>query len=264
MLGAIAGDIIGSRFERSPIKTKEFPLFTAQNHFTDDTVLTVAVAEAILTMDSYQHTLHRYGNRYPHAGYGASFRAWLTQHDPHPYGSWGNGSAMRVAPVGLAFDNEEEVLAEAKKSACVTHDHPEGIRGAQAIAWAVFAARTGGDKPFIREEITARFGYDLGCTLADIRPGYRFDVSCTGSVPQALISFLEADDWQDAVRNAVSLGGDSDTLACMAGAVAEAFWGGVPAAVYAQMRRYLPTDFQKTIETFYARFTLPVYSREDG
>ena len=157
---------------------------------------------------------------------------------------------MRVAPVGHAFDNEEEVLAEAEKSACVTHDHPEGIRGAQAIAWAVFAARTGGDKPFIREEITARFGYDLGSTLADISPGYRFDVSCAGSVPQAIISFLEADDWQDAVRNAVSLGGDSDTLACMAGAVAEAFWGGIPAAVYAQMRRYLPTDFQKPSRPF--------------
>ena len=228
MIGAIAGDIIGSVYEHDPIKTKDFPLFHPRCCFTDDTVLTIAVAKAILSDRNYLKAVRELGRRYPHAGYGGAFRRWLHSNDPRPYNSWGNGSAMRVSPVGFAFDGAEKVLEEARKTAEITHNHPEGIRGAQATALAVLLARTGAGKEQIRSEIEGRFGYDLQRSVESIRPTYHFDVSCQGSVPEAIISFLDSSSYEDALRNAVSLGGDSDTLACIAGGIAEAFYGGVP------------------------------------
>jgi ADP-ribosylglycohydrolase len=213
MIGAIAGDIIGSVHEFHPIKTKTFSLFGNGNTFTDDTVLTVAVADAILTGWDYGVVIAEYAERYPKAGYGGSFRQWVRSWDRKPYGSFGNGSAMRVSPVGWAFDNVRDVLREARRSAEVTHNHPEGIKGAQATALAVFLARTGTSKAKIKAEIQKRFGYDLNRTLDQIRPDYEFDVTCQGSAPEAIIAFLESDSYEDAVRNAVSLGGDADTQA---------------------------------------------------
>lgn len=254
MLGAIAGDIIGSVHESAPIKTTAFPLFGPGSRFTDDTVLSVAVAAAILDSRLYQASLRHYGQRYPDAGYGASFHRWLMNPGPRPYDSWGNGSAMRVSPVGFAFDSEQAVLAEARRSAECTHNHPEGIKGAQAVALAIFRARGGADKEAIRDEISERFGYDLQRSVDAIRPDYGFDVSCQGSVPESIICFLESADWESAVRNAVSLGGDSDTMACMAGGIAEAFYGPVPAAVHDQVQAYLTHELWEVVERFYRRF----------
>lgn len=254
MIGAIGGDIIGSIYERRQIKTKDFPLFDARCRFTDDTVLTVAIAHAILTGTSYRDALRTIGLRYPNAGYGKSFIGWLMGADSSPYNSWGNGSAMRVSPVGFAFSTEAEVLHHAEQTAIVTHNHPEGVKGAQATAMAVFLARSGASKDELRAEISGRFGYDLGATVVDIRPQYSFDVSCQGTVPQAVICFLDSDSYEDAVRNAISLGGDSDTLACIAGGIAEAFYGGVPAHVALKVQELLPSDLLAITSDFRSRF----------
>lgn len=250
MIGAIAGDIIGSVYEHAPIKTKDFPLFHPHSTFTDDSVLTVAVAEAILAGCSYQHSVRRFGRRYPHAGYGGSFWQWLLADNPRPYHSWGNGAAMRVSPVGRAFAEEGEVLRQAQLSAQITHDHPEGIKGAKATALAINLARTGADKAIIRMRIQRRFGYDLTPTLETMRPSYSFDISCQGTVPAALIAFLDSRSYEDAVRNAVSLGGDSDTLACIAGGIAEAFYGGVPDPIRAQVQDRLTPELWRVVEAF--------------
>lgn len=240
MLGAISGDIIGSVYERNPVKTKKFDLFAADSCFTDDTVLTLAVAHVILRGDSYSAAFREFYRRYPHQGYGHGFSRWVVSEDDGPYYSYGNGSAMRVAPVGWACNSLNEVLAEAKRSAMVTHNHAEGIKGAQAVAAAVFLARTGHDKKDIKEYLTKTFGYHLERRLADIRPGYRFDVSCQGSVPESVISFLESESYEDAVRNAISLGGDSDTMACIAGAIAEAYYRHIDPHIIAAIFEYLP------------------------
>jgi ADP-ribosylglycohydrolase len=261
MIGAIAGDIIGSIYERDPIKTKEFSLFGPYCRFTDDTVLTVAVAEAILTGRPYLETVREIGQRYPNAGYGGTFIRWLHSAASEPYNSWGNGSAMRVSPVGLAFDREEDVLREAALSAEITHNHPEGIKGAQATALAVFLARTGRVKEEIRTEIGTRFRYNLDKTVETIRPDYTFDVSCQGTVPAAIIAFLDSNSYEDAVRNAISLGGDSDTLACIAGAIAEAFYGGVPPAVAERAMGYLPADLREITEQFVQKYPVIVGGR---
>jgi ADP-ribosylglycohydrolase len=255
MLGAIAGDVIGSVHEGAGIKSEDFPLFGPRSRFTDDSVLTAAVAEAILTDGDYGSALRRLGRRHPNAGYGGSFARWLQSEQPAPYRSWGNGAAMRVSPVGFAFDSAEVVLREAERSAAVTHNHTEGVKGARATALAVFLARTGTGKAAIREAITACSGYDLDRRLGAIRPGYGFDVSCQGSVPESLIAFLESRDYEDAVRKAISLGGDADTMACIAGAVAEAFYGGVPPAIAAEVRRRLPADLMAVLDRFEARFS---------
>ena len=252
MLGAVAGDMIGSVYERRPMKTMEFPLFQPGSRFTDDTVLTVATAWAIMEKRGYGEAYASFGRRYPRAGYGSAFSKWLG--DPKPYRSWGNGAAMRVSPAGFAFESVEEVLAEARKTAEVSHDHPEGIKGAQATALAVFLARTGASKKEIREEIAARFGYDLNRTCEQIRPAYRFDVSCQGTVPEAMIAFLESTDYEDGVRRAVSLGGDSDTLACITGGISHAFYGRVPALIVREARRRLPDQFLEIIDRFEAAF----------
>ena len=244
MLGAIAGDIIGSIYEQDPVKTKDFPLFDPRCCFTDDTVLTVAVAvaDAILTGRSYQESIRDVGRRYPEAGYGGAFIRWLHSDHPQPYNSWGDGSAMRVSPVGFAFSTEDEVLREAEKTADISHNHPEGIKIAQATALAVYLARTGYEKEEIRRQISRRFDYDLERTVDDIRPTYSFDVSCQGTVPEAIIAFLDSSTYEDAVRNAVSLGGDSDTLACITGGIAEAFSRGIPKQIQAKVRECLTPD----------------------
>lgn len=228
MLGAIAGDIIGSRYEHAGIKSKDFELFNRQSVFTDDTVLTIAVADSLLHKIPYQDKFREYFLAYPVAGYGGRFRRWARSPKPAPYGSFGNGSAMRVSPIAWYYSNLDDVLEEALHSAEITHNHPEGIKGAQAVAAAVFMARTGSSKQAIKDYVEDQFHYDLSSSIDAIRPGYGFEISCQKSVPQALIAFLESTDYEDAVRNAVSLGGDSDTLACIAGGIAEAYYGGVP------------------------------------
>jgi ADP-ribosylglycohydrolase len=228
MLGAIAGDVIGSVHERARTKTKDFPLFTPDCTFTDDTVLTVAVADCLLHGRGYVDAFHDYFHAYPSAGYGGTFMLWAGSRRREPYNSWGNGSAMRVSPVAYTTATLEEVLEEAKRSAEVTHNHEQGIRGAQATAAAVFLARTGSSKEQIRRYTEEAFGYFLDESLDELRPTYEFDVSCQWSVPQSIIAFLESTGFEDAVRNAISLGGDADTMACIAGAIAEAFYGGVP------------------------------------
>jgi ADP-ribosylglycohydrolase len=254
MLGAIAGDIIGSAYEARPVKTTEFPLLPPAARFTDDTVLTVATADALLRDGDYAGAYRRYGHAFPNAGYGGRFFRWLLSADAGPYNSWGNGAAMRVSPVGFALDTVEAVLAEAARSAAVTHNHPEGIKGAQATALAVFLARTGADKAEITSEIQDRFGYDLTGCLVAIRPSYRFDVSCQGSVPESLIAFLESSHYEGAVRNAVSLGGDADTMACIAGGVAQAFYGTVPEPIAGRVRTRLPQDFLDVLGRFESRY----------
>jgi ADP-ribosylglycohydrolase len=225
MLGAILGDIVGSAHEYTRTKTKDFPLFTEHSTFTDDTVLTVAVAEWLMTGKDLVDLLHEHTRACPGRGFGFMYAQWALARRREPYNSFGNGSAMRVSPVGFAFETIEEVLDWSARSAAVTHNHPEGIRGAQATAAAIHYARRVRDKEEIRRLLESRFGYDLGVPLDQIRPTYAFDQTCQGSVPQALRAFLESTGYEDAIRNAISLGGDADTLACIAGGVAEAYYG---------------------------------------
>lgn len=254
MLGAIAGDVIGSAWEGSGEKRHDFPLFSEFSRFTDDTVMTMAVAHALLEGHGYAETMREFGRRHPFAGYGAQFERWLLDSTMGPYNSYGNGGAMRVSPVGLAARSVQEALAEAERSAAPTHSHPEGVKGAQAVALAVFLARTGASKADIRREISARIGYDLERRVESIRPGYSFDVAAERSVPEAIVCFLDAADFEDAVRNAVSLGGDTDTMACIAGAIAEAFWGRVPEPIARTLRDRLPPDFLDLLERFRSRY----------
>ena len=252
MLGAMIGDIVGSVYEWHNIKTADFPLFQPDCFFTDDTVLTAATAKALMYGISYTKAYQDFARRYPGRCYGGNFNSWIYLEDPKPYNSWGNGSAMRVSPVGFALDTVDEVLAEAKRSAAVTHDHPEGIKGAQATALAILLARQGATQPEIRAEISRRFDYDLNRTLDEIRPGYTFDVSCQGSVPEAIIAFLKSESFEDAVRKAISLGGDSDTIACITGGIAEAFYGGVPDPIAEQGLGFLPEEFLNILRDFKA------------
>jgi len=254
VIGAIAGDIIGSVYEYYPIKTKDFALFDSRCAFTDDSVLTIAVAKAILEDGNYQKAVWEMGRRYPDAGYGLSFIRWLDSSDPRPYNSWGNGSAMRVSPVGFAFDSVDAVLREAARTAEISHNHPEGVKGAQATALAVFLARTTNDKDRIRTEVIDRFGYDLKRSVDGIRPSYRFDISCQGTVPQALIAFLDSDSYEDAIRNAISLGGDSDTLACITGGIAEAYYGPVPQFIRDKVKEALTDDLWHITDAFCRRY----------
>jgi len=253
MIGAIAGDVIGSVYEHRPVKHTEFPLFGRASRFTDDTVLTVAVAQAILQREDYATALKRLGRRYPEAGYGMSFLRWLFEDDSRPYNSWGNGSAMRVSPVGFAFETEAAVLGEARNSAAVTHNHPEGIKGAQATALAVFLARRGRGKEEIRSRLQQLFSYDLARSLEEIRPTYQFDISCQGTVPQAIIAFLESGDYEDAIRKGISLGGDSDTIGSITGGIAQAFYRTVPEPIVNETRKRLPAEFIEILDRFERR-----------
>ena len=251
MLGAIAGDIIGSPYEYLGYKGFDFPLFSENSRFTDDTVLTVAVADALLHNLDFTQTLKAYGRRYPDAGYGGSFYKWMLSDDLEPYKSWGNGSAMRTSPIGLLCQDEASVLQTARECSQVTHNHSEGIKGAQAVSFGIFLARHGRSKEEIRQEISKWFGYNLNRPLDDIRPCYRFDISCPGTVPPAFIAFFESDDYESAVRNAISLGGDADTLACIAGSLAEAYYKVIPDEIIAETRRRLPEAFLDIIDEFY-------------
>ena len=252
MLGSIAGDIIGSAYEKANYRAKDFaPLFHPRAHFTDDTVCTVAIADALLTGTHPVVALQTWGRRYEHiGGWGQRFALWLADDDPQPYGSWGNGGAMRVSPIGLLAQSEAEVLNLAYYATAVTHDHPEGIKGAQATALAIWLARQHESAERIRQLIGERFGYDLDTTVDAIRPTYRHSEAARDSVPQALVCALEATSFEDAIRNAVSIGGDSDTIAAIAGGLAEARFS-LPQDIAVQSWGYLPADMRRVMRDLY-------------
>ena len=257
MYGAILGDIIGSpyEFDRGN-KSKDFPLFSPNSTFTDDSVMTLAVADAFLSIAPNTddadirrrliQSMQFYGQTFPHAGYGGMFRRWLKDPNPQPYGSYGNGSAMRVSSAAWLFDDLETVRHMARLSAEVTHNHPEGIKGAEATASAIFLARTGNTKSEIKAYIGENFHYDLSRSCDEIRPTYRHVESCQETVPEAITAFLEGESFEDVIRTAVSLGGDCDTLTCIAGSIAEGFYG-VPEELKQQCRERLPEDLRKVL-----------------
>jgi len=253
MIGALAGDIIGSVHEWHPVKTKTFDLFSSGCTFTDDSVLTVALADTILTGTPYEDNLRRFYRAYPDRGYGGMFHRWARCDGAPAYNSFGNGAAMRISPAGYAYGDLETVLRRAREFTEVTHNHPEGVKGAQATAAAIFLARTGSTKEQIRVFIEERFGYDLRRHVDEIRPAYRFDESCQGTVPQAIRAFIDATDFEDAVRTAVSLGGDADTLACITGGIAQAFWG-VPEPIQARVYEMLDERLGGITRTFMATY----------
>ena len=257
MYGVIIGDIVGSVYEWNNIKTKVFPLFHRCCGFTDDSVMTIAVAEALL--DSWGQpeaarrkaltdSLQKWGRRYPEAGYGRKFTQWIFSQNPEPYRSWGNGSAMRVSAAGWLYDTLEETQQVAKETAEVTHNHPEGIKGAVATASVIWMARNGCDKKEIRKYVETDF-YPLEKTCDQIREVYQYDGSCQGTVPQAITAFLEGNDFEDVIRTAVSLGGDCDTLTCIAGGMAEAFYG-VPEELKQECRKRITPDIQAVLDAF--------------
>jgi len=274
MLGAIIGDIVGSVYEGNNIKTKHFRLFKDKCFFTDDTVMTIAVAEALLKGGSsgdFVSSMKKFGRAFPNVKYGWHFRSWLLSEGPEPYGSFGNGAAMRVSPIAWRYNTLEQVEAAAEASAAVTHDHPEGIKGAKATAAAGFIVRSRDaykilqdengswgmhyvydkraidrKKEEMKEYIEKTYGYNLSQSLAEVRPSYRFDVSCYGTIPPAMIAFLESVDFEDAIRNAISLGGDSDTLAAITGGIAEAAYG-IPEGIEKQALAYLPEKLRSAV-----------------
>lgn len=254
MLGAVVGDIMGSIHEGRGTKTNDFRLVAPGCRPTDDSLLTISVAACLLRGLPYVPAFHEMVARFPEAGWGPAFLRWALGRQTGAYGSYGNGAAMRVSPVAFAFDNEATVLAEAERAAAVTHDHPEGVRGARAAAQAVFLARHGADKDEIRRRVSASSGYDLARTVDEIRPAYRFDVTCQGTVPDAIISFLDSTSFEDAIRNAISLGGDADTLAAIAGPIAQAHYGGVPEPLRTLARDRLEADLWTIVEAFENRF----------
>lgn len=254
MLGSIIGDIVGSIYEFNNIKTKEFELFSMDGGYTDDSVLTIATADWLLHGGSPAISYEKWGNAYPCpiGGYGTGFKNWLCRTrsgDYSPYNSCGNGSAMRVGPVGWSFNTKDDVLAAAKKSAECTHNHPEGIKGAQAAALCIFMARHNISKEEIRSTIAQKFGYDLNFTCDSIRDTYGWGATCQDTVPQAIVAFLDGQDFEDSIRNAISIGGDSDTLACITGSIAEAFYG-IPTAIREQAWAYLDTNMQNIVTEF--------------
>jgi len=258
ILGAICGDIIGSVYEFHNVKRTDFELFTPKTKFTDDSVLTVATMEVLLndkcTEYDYTRLYQAYGRKYPNRGWGHGFHYWIHSKAPEPYNSWGNGAAMRASPIGWACNTIEDVLAEAEKSASVSHNHREGIKGAQAAALAVYLARNGTSKRDIKRAIAERFGYDLDRNCGQIRADYSFDESCQGTVPEAVIAFLESKSYEDAIRLAISLGGDSDTLACITGGIAEAYYGGVPSSIAEKALSFLTPELINIIAKFSARY----------
>lgn len=258
MIGAIAGDVIGSVHEGAPPQAKNFPLFVPDSRFTDDTVLTIAVASAIREGSEFGTAIRQWGRRYPHAGYGGQFRNWLFREDAEPYNSFGNGSAMRVAAVGWAFEDLDVVLRKAAESAEVTHNHPEGIKGAQAVAATILLARQGRTKAQIADLMSKRFGYDCTIDLGVLQKRAKFDVTCQGTVPAATVAFLQSTDFEDAVRNAVSLGGDADTLACIAGAMAEAYYGSVPTQIQVEVLQRLDDPLRAEVVAFATQYGIPL------
>ena len=252
MLGAILGDIVGSRFEFSSLrknKSEDFELLTKDDHFTDDTVLTIATADAILNNKPFDKTYHEWGNKYIDCGYGSRFQSWLNSNNLEPYNSFGNGSAMRVSPIGWLYNDLETVMSKAEESATVTHNHIEGIKGAEAIATCVYLARYKTPKRIIKEFVETYFEYDLNRTIKEIKPYYQFDETCQGSVPESIICFLEGNSYEDVIRKAVSLGGDTDTMACIAGSIAEAYYG-MPDDLIIKIKEYLPSEMLDIIDIF--------------
>ena len=254
MLGAIVGDIVGSIYEWKNHRSKSFPLFKPESFFTDDSVMTVALADAILHDYNYAAAMRGYGIRYPDAGYGGMFRRWLADEGMGPYGSFGNGAAMRISPAGWAFATLEETLKRARAYTEVTHNHSEGIKGGETVAGAIWLARHGTSKADLRAWIAKHSGYDLSRSCDEIRPGYEFNETCQRTVPEALTAFLESTDFEDAIRLAVSLGGDSDTLACITGSVAEAFYGGVPKEIEREALSRLDAPLRDVTALFRSRF----------
>ena len=260
MYGAILGDIIGSPFEFDMgNKSKEFPLFSKSSTFTDDSVMTIAVGNAFLDAQPNADiewirrrlisSMKQYGRKFPRAGYGGMFRRWLKCDDPQPYGSFGNGSAMRVSSAAWLYNDLETVRSMARLSAEVSHNHPEGIKGAEATASAIFLARTGSTKEEIKEYIVDNFGYDLSRTCDEIRPGYHHVETCQETVPEAITAFLEGESFEDVIRTAVSLGGDCDTLTCIAGSIAEGFYG-IPEELKQECRNRLPEELRKVLDQY--------------
>jgi len=257
MFGAIAGDIIGSPYEFENTKDFDFPLFNEYSTYTDDTVLTVATAEHLLCGVSYVEAYQSYGRNYASVGFGAAFKEWLELDTPEPYNSWGNGSAMRVSPIGFAANSILEAARWAEESAEVTHNHPEGIKGAQATAVAIYLAyKAGASKGDIKSYIEKEFGYDLNQSLKSIQPTYssHFYVSCQRSVPVAIRAFLESNDFVDAIRRSVWVGGDSDTIAAICGGIAEAYYKGIPEEIETEIRNRWPDELTGIIDNFRARF----------
>lgn len=250
MIGALLGDMVGSRFEWHNYKAKDFEFCHADSRATDDSVLTIATAQALLDNTPFGEAYRCWYRRYPQAGYGGGFAAWAQGDSTKGYNSFGNGSAMRVAPVGWYGQALDEVMELARQSALPTHNHMEGVRGAQAVATAIFLARRGESKQQIKSWIEETFSYDLAMTPDDIRPDYAFDVTCQGSVPQALVCFLHSTDVEDAIRTAVSIGGDSDTIACISGGIAEAFYGGVPEDLAEWCLKQLDASQRQVVKRF--------------
>ena len=254
MLGAIIGDIVGSVYEFHNTKSMNFELFTPWSRFTDDSVMTLAVAKWLVEDET--HTIHyliycmqELGNRYPNAGYGGNFWAWLREENPQPYNSWGNGAGMRVSPVGLYARTLDEALALAALTASVSHNHPEGVKGAQAIAACVFLCKEGKSKAEIKEYIEKTFDYNINRSIAEIRPRYEFDVSCQGSVPEAIIAFLEGNSFEEVIRLAISLGGDSDTIGAMAGSIAACCYP-IPDEIVNRCNTILTEDLREIKDQF--------------
>lgn len=274
MLGAIIGDTVGSVYEFNNIKTMNFPLFSPESNYTDDSIMTMAVADWLLKdpthgMDALEASFISFARKYPcpMGGYGGGFNRWLFFPEElgdyesrdfkpgtrHPYNSWGNGSAMRASANGWMFDTLEETERVAGLSAAITHNHPEGIKGAQSTAAAIFMARNGSSKEEIRSYITEKYGYNLNRTCDEIRPVYGWDGSCQGTVPEAMVAFFDSTDFESAIRLAVSLGGDSDTLACITGGIAEAFYKEIPDDIALTEWNLLPEDFKEILKEIEAK-----------
>lgn len=255
MLGAITGDIIGSVYEFDSQKPEyDFPLFTEESFFTDDTVLTAALADSILSGIHFKTKLLEYYHLYPHCSYGGGFHIWANSDNPQPYNSWGNGSAMRVSPVGWAYNDIETILLKAKHSAEVTHNHPEGIKGAQATAASIFLARSKKSQDEIKLFVEETFNYNLDLDIEDLRKTYQFNESCQGTVPQAIFTFLVSDSFEDSIRKAIYIGGDSDTLAAINGSIAEAFYGGVPENILTEVYKRLDERLQDVVNRFVKKY----------
>lgn len=266
MLGSVVGDIIGSVYEWYNVKSEDFDFFNRESRFTDDTVMTVAVADAILNINKgqekqshqklYAYKFREYGKRYPDAGYGQMFKDWLSYDSISKQKSYGNGAAMRVSPIGLAFNSLNKVLSEAKNSVAFTHNHSEATKGAQAIACSVFLAKNNFEKLYIKDYVERMFKYNLNQQLEDIRPNYKFDSSCKGSVPQAIIAFLESQNFEDCIKKAISIGGDSDTIACMAGGIAHAYYKEIPKTILDRVNLILDYGLKQKIKEFKDVFSI--------
>jgi ADP-ribosylglycohydrolase len=253
MIGAVIGDIIGSRFEFNNHRSEDFTLFTEESKVTDDTILTIATADCLLYNKEYAKIYQLYAQKYPNGNYGGMFSKWMYTSEPKPYGSFGNGSGMRVSPVGWFYSNPEDTLKEAEKSAVVTHNHPEGIKGAQSIALAIYLARMGSSKEEIKSAIESKFKYTLDFQLDSLRKINKFDETCQVTVPQSIYCFLISNSFEDAIRKAISIGGDSDTIACMTGGIAEAFYKMIPEDILATAEKVIPLEFWKIWEEFSGR-----------